>query len=81
MRSSTSARLGYYEDKDLATYYLRARIYDPLTGRFLSPDPVGLDNRGIGLYLYALNNPVNSIDPSGLAIWIPIAAGCVLWLA
>ena len=48
--------------------YLRARYYDPVTGRFLSKDPV----RGIAAlpqslnpYTYAINNPVRYTDPSG----------------
>lgn len=41
--------------------YLRARYYDPRTGRFLSKDPQGALNP----YLYVGNNPVNFTDPSG----------------
>ena len=32
--------LGYYFDADTATYYVRARIYDPGIGRWLSQDPL-----------------------------------------
>ncbi len=49
-------------------YYLRARYYDSLTGRFVSTDPFeGYNNQPITLhdYLYAGVNPVNAIDPSG----------------
>ncbi|GEM_PF-3338472 len=49
--------------------YLRARYYDPSTGRFLSKDPAGgklsspvTQNK----YVYANNNPVNAGDPTGL---------------
>ncbi|MBI4866530.1 MAG: hypothetical protein HY816_06235 [Candidatus Wallbacteria bacterium] len=45
--------------------YLRARWYDPETGRFLSPDPVrALD--GSNRYSYAAANPVRYTDPLGL---------------
>jgi RHS repeat-associated protein len=46
---------------------LGARQYDPVTGRFLSVDPVieiG-DPTQMGGYSYACNNPVTSADPSG----------------
>ena len=45
-------------------YYLRARYYDPATGRFLSQDPLGIGNP----YAYANNNPIRFVDPSGLCI-------------
>jgi RHS repeat-associated protein len=35
-------QLGYYFDSDLAAYYVRARHYDPITGRFLSRDPLDI---------------------------------------
>jgi RHS repeat-associated protein len=42
--------------------YLRARYYDPATGRFLNEDPLPLLQR----YAYAGNNPSNFVDPTGL---------------
>lgn len=47
-------------------YYLRARRYDPATGRFTQPDPSGLAG-GQNLYAYAANNPVTRADHSGYA--------------
>jgi RHS repeat-associated protein len=59
-------------DGDLGFYDLRARLYDPDSGRFLTPDPLeGLDADPStqNPYPYASNNPVNSTDPTGRANW------------
>ncbi|MEQ9463559.1 MAG: RHS repeat-associated core domain-containing protein [Haliea sp.] len=48
--------------------YLRARYYDPGTGRFISRDPFGGNARdpvSLHRYLYANANPVMYSDPSG----------------
>ncbi|WP_347989699.1 RHS repeat-associated core domain-containing protein [Methylomonas sp. AM2-LC] len=50
-------------DSETGLYYYRARYYDPLTGRFLSEDPI---RSGINFYTYCGNNPVNCNDPFGL---------------
>ncbi|HEV8062957.1 MAG TPA: DUF4214 domain-containing protein [Gemmataceae bacterium] len=44
-----------------------ARFYDPVPGRFVKTDPIGI-NGGINTFAYAANNPVNRIDPSGFAL-------------
>jgi hypothetical protein len=44
-------------------YYLRARYYNPLTGRFLSVDSQA--GQGQRRYEYAGADPVNGIDPTG----------------
>ena len=50
-------------DPDLGMYYLRARYYNPLTGRFLSVDSQA--GQGQRRYEYAGADPVNGMDPSG----------------
>ena len=48
-------------------YYYRARYYDPNTQRFLSLDPIEFDSGDYNFYRYVGNDPVNFVDPSGLA--------------
>ena len=44
-------------------YYLRARFYNPVIGRFTQEDIYRGD--GLNLYAYCGNNPVGYYDPSG----------------
>src|SRR5207302_1368900 len=46
-------------------YFLRARWYEPKSGRFLSEDPLGLDG-GVNPYTFARSEPVNGTDPGGM---------------
>jgi RHS repeat-associated protein len=57
---------GRERDSQTGLIYYRARWYDPAQGRFLSEDPAGFAG-DLNKYAYVLNNPVNFIDPSGLA--------------
>ncbi|PQK53539.1 RHS repeat-associated core domain-containing protein, partial [Escherichia coli] len=51
-------------DEESGLYYNRHRHYDPLQGRYITPDPIGLRG-GWNMYQYPLN-PIQVIDPMGL---------------
>ena len=54
---------GQQYDQVSGQYYLRARFYNPVVGRFLQEDVYRGD--GLNLYAYCGNNPVMYYDPSG----------------
>ncbi len=54
---------GQMADAETGLFYNRYRTYDPETGRYLTPDPLGLDG-GFNLYSYG-PNPVGWFDPMG----------------
>jgi RHS repeat-associated protein len=55
---------GQYLDEETGLHYNRFRYYDPVVGRFVSKDPIGLAG-GINAHQYTLN-PTEWIDPLGL---------------
>jgi RHS repeat-associated protein len=63
---------GQYTSADTGLVYMRNRVYDPATAQFLTVDPAVSITQAP--YNYALDNPVNYADPSGLeAIPFPAA--------
>jgi|GEM_PF-2700140 RHS repeat-associated protein len=47
---------------------MRGRMYDPMLGRLLSPDPLVANSKssqGFNRYSYVYNNPLNLVDPTG----------------
>jgi RHS repeat-associated protein len=56
---------GQYEDVETGWYSNFYRTYDPNTGRYLEPDPIGQAG-GLNLFAYAENDPVNMADAFGL---------------
>ena len=56
---------GQYYDNETGFHYNFHRYYEPSTGRYLTPDPIGLLG-GINCYIYAENNSINTNDPYGL---------------
>jgi RHS repeat-associated protein len=61
---------------------MNARLYDPMLGRFLSPDPYVQApdySQNFNRYSYALNNPLMYTDPSGEIVWfVPVIIGAVI---
>lgn len=75
LRSGTGTSTTNYKfsgeqlDPETSLYFLRARYYDPTTGRFISRDPLKgtLTNpQSQNTYAYGLNNPNSYSDPTGM---------------
>ena len=59
---------GHVYDDELNLVYMQARFYDPLLGRFMGVDPIGVDTNNphsFNRYAYANNNPYRFVDPDG----------------
>ncbi|OQB24676.1 MAG: tRNA(Glu)-specific nuclease WapA precursor [Firmicutes bacterium ADurb.Bin182] len=59
---------GYQYDEETGLYYLNARMYDPITARFLQEDTYKgqyNDPLSLNLYTYCYNEPLMDLDPSG----------------
>src|SRR2546426_12471329 len=70
---------GQYCDEETGLWYGMARYYSPELGRFLTPDPQGIDGGSLNLYTYCDGDPVNRADPDGgFAILAVIAIGAAI---
>jgi RHS repeat-associated protein len=59
---------GHEMDDDIGLINMQGRMFDGLTGRFLTPDPVIADATDLQThnpYSYVLNNPLRYVDPTG----------------
>ena len=69
---------GQQSDADSGLLYLRARYYEPSTGRFISQDTYKGDRKvpsTLNLYVYCKNNPLKYTDPSGHVVVINDSGG------
>jgi RHS repeat-associated protein len=57
-----SANLGHVQDDESGLVYMRARYYDPGTGRFISQDAA---SDGRNWFVYCQNDPINFADQTG----------------
>ncbi|WP_336028529.1 RHS repeat-associated core domain-containing protein, partial [Acinetobacter pittii] len=57
---------GQYYDEVTKQHYNHNRFYNPVLGRYVEPDRIGLEG-GLNPYIYVDSNPINSIDVTGLA--------------
>lgn len=73
-RGSTTVTLnlrfpGQYHDEETGLDYNYFRTYDPTVGRYTQSDPIGLAG-GLNTFGYAVQNPVNFVDPNGQFIFL-----------
>ncbi|MHB9000599.1 MAG: IPT/TIG domain-containing protein [Thermoanaerobaculia bacterium] len=54
-------------DYDTGLVRFGARDYDPHTGRWTTKDPILFEGGDTNLYGYAFSDPINFLDPNGLA--------------
>ena len=68
--------LGHPTDPENGLIYMRARFYEPWTGRFLSHDRL---YEGLNPFSYCVNNPTGFVDPDGYARRSSYRIGDFFW--
>jgi len=68
------ANLGHRKDAESGLTYMRARYYEPGTGRFISED---IARDGKNWFVYCSNDPVQQVDPTGE---LPLPPGTLQYL-
>jgi RHS repeat-associated protein len=70
---------GQYFQVETGLAYNWHRTYDPVTGRYTQPDPLGFVD-GPSVYAYAGNSPYMNVDPKGLQVIIvrPVPPGPII---
>ncbi|MFL0803131.1 MAG: hypothetical protein K6L81_05405 [Agarilytica sp.] len=67
--SDTSRGFTDHEHLDqVGLIHMNGRVYDPVIGRFLSPDPLvqaPYNSQSYNRYTYVFNNPLSFVDPTG----------------
>jgi RHS repeat-associated protein len=77
--ASTPLRFpGQYADPETGLHYNNHRYYDPATGSYLSPDPLGL-TPAPNPHAY-VPNPTTRIDPLGLACKVTVSPAFQDWV-
>ncbi len=68
-------------DDESGLYNYKARLYDPVLGRFISPDsivPEPGNLQAFNRYSYCVNNPVTYVDPSGNDFGLSLLIGMAI---
>ena len=73
---------GHEQPEGLRLIDMRGRMYDPVLGRFISPDAFiqsPTDPQNYNRYSYCLNNPLKYTDPDGELFWEAVLIGAAIF--